>query len=208
MLLFSTIMLSLLSFGLASSITELGMVAYGVWVYGSDYTYAYYCGYSVCEETVKGHVPDVVSFLMFASVWSTLATAVAIGLPLYYHKHNGHHHNSWLAPSLIVLHFLTWVFWLAGFAYLAYLIGSSGTGIIAAILAFGIINWILYTVLFVLSFLAIFNIMQGEWPGYLVMKGRGSASAPAPAPAPAATETTAYTGAPAEPKYEGPQLTA
>lgn len=52
-------------------------------------------------------------------------------------------------------------------------------------------------VLFVFSFLAIFDIMQGEWPGYLVMKG-GSPSA-----APPAAQTTAYTGAPAEPKYEG-----
>lgn len=141
MTLFSTIMISLLGFGLASSITELGMVAYGVWFYGQTVTYAYYCGYDICDETVKGTVPDVVSFLMFAAVWSTVVTAVAIGLPLFYHKRDAHHHNKWLAPTLIVLYFLTWVFWLAGFAYLAYLIGSYGTGIIAAILAFAIINW-------------------------------------------------------------------
>lgn len=134
-------MLSLLGFGLASSIVELGLVAYGVWFYGQDITYEYYCGYSICDETVSGHVPAVIAFLMFASVWSTLATAVAIGLPLWYHKRDAHHHNGWLAPGLIVIYFLTWVFWLAGFAYLAYLIGSSGTGIIAATLAFGVINW-------------------------------------------------------------------
>ncbi|GAM33312.1 integral membrane protein [Talaromyces pinophilus] len=197
MTLFSTIMISLLGFGLASSITELGMVAYGVWFYGQTITYEYYCGYDICDETVKGTVPDVVSFLMFAAVWSTLVTAAAIGLPLFYHKRDAHHHNKWLAPTLIVLYFLTWVFWLAGFAYLAYLIGSNGTGIIAAILAFGIINWLLYTGIFILSFLAIFDVMQGEWPGYLVMKGRASSSGPP------ATETTAYAGAPAEPKYEG-----
>jgi ABC-type multidrug transport system fused ATPase/permease subunit len=197
MTLFSTIMLSLLGFGLASSIVELGLDAYGVWFYGRSVTYEYYCGYSICDETYKGKVPDVISFLMFTAVWSTLATAVAIGLPLHYHKRDAHHHNKWLAPTLIVLYFLTWVFWLAGFAYLAYLVGSASTGIIAAILAFAVINWLLYTAIFILSFLAIFDIMQGEWPGYLVMKGRHSSDGPA------ATETTAYTGAPAEPKYEG-----
>lgn len=56
---------------------------------------------------------------------------------------------------------------------------------------------LLYTAIFVLSFLAIFDVMQGEWPGYLVLKSRATSSGPA------ATETTAYTGAPAEPKYEG-----
>lgn len=149
MTLFSTIMLSLLGFGLASSIVELGLVAYGVWFYGRTITYEYYCGYSICDETVKGTVPDVISFLMFAAVWSTLVTAVAIGLPLWYHKRDGHHHNRWLAPTLIVLYFLTWVFWLAGFAYLAYLIGSAGTGILAAILAFAIINWFVLPLSFV-----------------------------------------------------------
>lgn len=197
MTLFSTIMMSLLGFGLVSSIVELGLVAYHTWYFGQTFDYQYYCGYDICDEYYKGTVPDVVSFLLFASVWSTLATAVAIGLPLWYHNRNGHHHNKWLAPTLIVLFFLTWVFWLAGFAYLAYLIGSNGVGITAATLAFAIINWLLYMAIFILSFLAIFDVMQGEWPGFLVMKGRSRAEA---APA---TETTAYTGAPAEPKYEG-----
>lgn len=143
MLVLSTVVLSLLSFGLASSIVELGLVAYGVWADDQSVTYEYYCGYdysSVCTETIKGYVPDFLSLLMFTSVWSTLITAAAIGLPLWFHKRNGQHHNNWLAPTLIVAYFLTWVFWVASFAYFAYLIGS-GTGIAAAILAFGIINW-------------------------------------------------------------------
>ncbi|EEA24560.1 hypothetical protein TMatcc_007664 [Talaromyces marneffei ATCC 18224] len=197
MTLFSTIMLSLLGFGLTSSIVELGLSAYGAWFYGQTFTYEYYCGYSVCDETVKGTVPDVVSLLLFASLWSTIVTAVAIGLPLWFHKREAHQHNRWLAPTLIVLYFLTWVFWLSGFAYLAYLVGSASVGIISAMLAFAIINWLVYTAAFIFSFLAVFDVMQGEWPGYLVMKANPASAGPP------ATETTAYTGAPAEPKYEG-----
>lgn len=224
MLVLSTVVLFLLSFGLASSMVELGLVAYGVWVDDQSFTYEYYCGYdysSVCTETIKGSVPDFLSLLMFSSIWSTLITVAAIGVPLWFHKRNGHHHNNWLAPTLIVTYFLTWVFWLASFAYFVYLIGS-GTGIAAAILAFGVINWyvptfvmylftsmnnthlflgrILYMLLFIFSFLAIFEVMQGEWPGYLSMKGQSSTAS-----APVTSHTTsdpAYTAGPAEPKYE------
>lgn len=52
--------------------------------------------------------------------------------------------------------------------------------------------------LFILSFLAIFDVMTGEWPGYLVMKPRSATNAPAPA----SSTASAFTGAPAEPKYE------
>ncbi|OKL62542.1 hypothetical protein UA08_02735 [Talaromyces atroroseus] len=195
MLLLSLILISLLGTALAFSLVELGMVAYGVHYYDQSETIEYYCGYlETCNETIHGHVPDVVSFLMFCAVWSVLATAVAIWLPLWFHRRDAHHHNRWLAPGLIAVYFVTWVFWLAGFADLANIIGTAGTGIIAAILAFAILNWIVYMALFIFSFLAIFDVMTGEWPGYLVMRSRSATDAPA-APA-------AYTGAPAEPKYE------
>lgn len=62
---------------------------------------------------------------------------------------------------------------------------------------------LLYTALFILSFLAIFDVMQGEWPGYLVMKPRSATDAPA------VSSTPANTGVPGEPKYEtGHELTA
>jgi hypothetical protein len=219
MLLLSLILFSLLGTGLAFSIIELGMVAYGVHYYSQTATIEYYCGYlETCNETVHGRVPDIVSFLMFSAVWSTLVTAVAIWLPLWFHRQDAHHHNSWLAPGLISVYFVTWVFWLAGFADLANDVGTSATGIIAAILAFAVLNWyvyplpglsmgkrkvltinhrLVYTALFILSFLAIFDVMTGEWPGYLVMKNRSATDAPEDATAPAA-----YAGAPAEPKYE------
>jgi hypothetical protein len=62
---------------------------------------------------------------------------------------------------------------------------------------------LVYTALFILSFLAIFDVMEGEWPGYLTMKPRSANVAPA------VSSTPATTGAPEEPKYEtGHELTA
>lgn len=198
MLLLSVIVLSLLSTALAFSLVELGLVAYAVHYYDQSETISYYCGYlEECDETIHGTVPDIVAFLMFCAVWSVLITAIAIWLPFHYHKRDGHHHNSWLAPGLIVVYFVTWVFWLAGFADLAYLYGSNARDIPAAILAFAVLNWLVYMALFIFSFLAIFDVLRGEWPGYLVMQSRSSG-----AEAPATSSAPAFTGAPAEPKYE------
>lgn len=141
MLTLSIIILSLLSTALAFSLTELGLMAYAVWGFTQTVEVSYLCGFDVCYKDVKGSVPDVVSFLMFCAVWSTLASAAALGGPLYLHSCNGHHHNSWLAPGLIVLYFLTWVFWLAGFADLANIIGTYGTPIMNAVLAFAVLSW-------------------------------------------------------------------
>jgi hypothetical protein len=141
MLTLSIILLSLLSTALAFSLIELGLMAYAVWNFSQNYEYSYFCGFDVCYKDAKGTVPDVAAFLMFCAVWSTLASAAAIGGPLFFHSRNGHHHNSWLAPGLIVLYFLTWLFWLAGFADLANIIGTYGTSIINAVLAFAILSW-------------------------------------------------------------------
>jgi hypothetical protein len=141
MLTLSIILLSLLSTALAFSLVELGLMAYAVWGFSQDVAVSYLCGFDVCYNTVKGSVPDVAAFLMFCAVWSTLASATAIGVPLFFHSRNGHHHNSWLAPGLIVLYFLSWLFWLAGFADLANIIGTYGTSIMNAVLAFAILSW-------------------------------------------------------------------
>jgi len=170
MLVLSTILLSLLSTGLTFSVIQLGLVGYSINIDSQGYTDAYYCGFEVCYGAVGGFVPDIVAFLMFTAAWSTIVTPVAIGLPLWYQSRAGHRHNYWLAPTLIVIYFVTLVFWLAGFADLAYLDGSLG-GIPGAILSFAVLNWLIYTALFILSFLAIFDVLKGEWPGYLVMTG-------------------------------------
>lgn len=141
MLTLSIILLSLLSAALTFSLVELGLMAYAVWGFTQPVDVEYYCGFDVCDGTVKGSVPQFAAFLMFCAVWSTLASAAAIGTPLFLHSRNGHHHNSWLAPGLIVLYFLTWVFWLAGFADLANLIGTYGSPIENAVLAFGVLSW-------------------------------------------------------------------
>lgn len=153
MLILSLILLSLLSTAVVFSIVELGLVAYGVWGFSQTVEVSYLCGFEVCDKSVKGTVPDVVAFLMFCAVWSTLASAAALGGPLYLHSRNGHHHNRWLAPGLIVLHFLTWIFWLAGFADLANIIGTYGTPIMNAVLAFAILNWYVFSLSLFLVFL-------------------------------------------------------
>lgn len=142
MLPLSLLLISLLSTGLVFSLVELGLVAYAVHFYTQSETFAYYCGYlETCDETVHGHSPDIVSFLLFCAVWSALVTAVAIWLPLRFHQRDAHNHNSWLAPGLIVVYFATWIFWLAGFADLANILGTEAKGIPAAILAFAVLNW-------------------------------------------------------------------
>ncbi|KAH8690906.1 integral membrane protein [Talaromyces proteolyticus] len=207
----SIVILSLLTTGLVFALIEIGLVGYGIHVLTGSYEVPVYCdsfSYDVCYESVKGKSPDVTSLLMFCAVWTTLVSGAALGYPLYLHQNNGHHHNSWLAPTLIIVYFLTWVFWLAGFADLAYLIGTYGTPIMNAVLAFAVLSWILFMALFIFSFLAIFDVMEGEWPGYLVLKSRSSTAAPTIAPA-EATTAPVDTGVAGEPKYEtGHELTA
>ncbi|KAL1962614.1 hypothetical protein VTN77DRAFT_9328 [Rasamsonia byssochlamydoides] len=181
---------ALLGTALAFSFVELGLLAYAIWAlnqvvevpvydYGFDFTY----------EDVKIGTPAIIAFLMFAAVWTILASGAALGLPLLFHAQGKHAHNTWFAPFLIVLYFVTWVFWLAGFADVAAIIGDTlaSSSYIDAIIAFAVLLWLIFVALFILSFLAIFDILKAEWPGYLPMRSRTTTTA---APAAAVAQPT------------------
>jgi hypothetical protein len=136
--------LALKGTALVLTIVELGLVAYLVWGFGQTFTiptYTYGIGYTY--ETFQGTVPPSIAFLMFNSVWTLLVTAAALAVPILFHRRNAAHHNSWLAPTLIAVYFVTWVFWLAGFADLATILGPyvNYSAYMDAVLAFGILLW-------------------------------------------------------------------
>lgn len=137
---------SLLGTGLVFAIIELGLTAYGL-SYWDGNTYACgenYDGYEVTVTYCKTTAPAIISFLVFTSLWTMLATPFALVYPWYQARRADVSHenlNKWLAPVFIVLFFLTFVFWLAGFADIAYLTGGLVGDIDAAILAFGVLNW-------------------------------------------------------------------
>jgi hypothetical protein len=136
--------LALKGTALVFSIVELGLVAYLVWGFGQTYSVrSYIYGYGYTYDTVKGTVPSVIAFLMFDAVWTVLVSAAVLVVPILFHWRNATGHNNWLAPTLIVVYFVTLVFWLAGFADLATILGPGVNygSHVDAVLAFAILLW-------------------------------------------------------------------
>lgn len=137
-------LLALLGTALAFSFIQLGLLAHAISILNQVVEVPVYdYGFGFTYETTKIGTPAIIAFLMFAAVWSILVSAAALGLPLFFHSKGQHACNAWLAPALIAVYFVTWVFWLAGFADLAAVVGDSlvGSPYIDAIIAFGVLLW-------------------------------------------------------------------
>lgn len=175
----------LLGAGLLFSVIELGLAAYGVSLFGQSYECVTgYSGYNVETGTCKTPVPGIISFLIFVSLWTMGVTTFFLVFPfLQARKANVSHErlNKWLVPLHIGLLFLTFVFWLAGFADVAAIIGGLNVGgVIAAVEAFGVLNWLIYMALFILSILTAVNVLTHDLPGWQpISRNHGTAATPA-----------------------------
>lgn len=121
---------ALLITGLIFSIIELGLSAYTVSLWQTYESYYY------------GSAPGFLSFLLFASLWTTLRTGFrlvrqvlrtqspvdASGRPA-----------AWVPILTLVINAITMIFWLAGFAaYVSLLQGVTVIGVAGALLAFAV----------------------------------------------------------------------
>jgi hypothetical protein len=135
---------ALLGAGLVFAVIELGLVAYTISTIDTTEEIPVYDGFGdISYETVHIKTPDVLSFLLFCAVWTLVVGGAALVLPVFFRRRGQHGFNPWFAPLLIVIYFMTWVFWLAGFADLANLLGGwiSDTAFGSAIVAFGVLEW-------------------------------------------------------------------
>lgn len=143
-------LLALLGSALVFFIIQLGLLGHAIALFnqvievpvytdGDGYGY----GFTITYETTKIGTPPIIAFLIFAAVWSVVVSAAAVGVPVCFHAKGKHGYNAWLAPALIGVYFVTWVFWIAGFVDLAVVVGDSlaGSPYINAIIAFGVLVW-------------------------------------------------------------------
>ena len=122
--------LALLITGLVFSIIELGLSAYTVSLWEDYYAYYY------------GSAPGFVSFLLFASIWTTLRTGFRLVRLLRKSQSPvdaSGHPAAWVPILTLVINTVTMIFWLAGFAaYVSLLQGLTAVGVSGALLAFAI----------------------------------------------------------------------
>lgn len=135
---------ALLGASLAFAVIELGLSAHIASLYDHIPVpeYDYYNGYSY--EVVDIKPPPILDFIIFSSAWSVLITGVAFFLSWFYRqKENTLATNKWISVGLIAMYFVTWVFWLASFAYIESRLGgySSGSSYLDAMIAFAILLW-------------------------------------------------------------------
>ncbi|KPI43175.1 uncharacterized protein AB675_6857 [Cyphellophora attinorum] len=116
-------LIPLYGLALLFSIIELGISAYAVSLWDDN-------------RFTRNHTPSEYSFLLFASIWTILALVV-VGL-LDFLRHGRY---SWLGWAVLGLNFVTWIFWLSGFAALAAFFGGTATGTAGALLAFAVMLW-------------------------------------------------------------------
>ncbi|KAJ5209888.1 hypothetical protein N7491_009697 [Penicillium cf. griseofulvum] len=171
MLALNIVLYALLGTSLAFSIVELGLSAFVASAYSGTQgieTWSAYSGYSYTQVNVKP--PPILVFLVFSSVWTMLVTASALVLPWYYTRKGfvSAKLNTVLAAIFVAIYFVTMVFWLACFADLASLLGG-GTSInpyYNAVLAFGVLLWLLFVALVVFTILAMCGVLVSDWAGY------------------------------------------
>ncbi|KAJ6015942.1 hypothetical protein N7540_010533 [Penicillium herquei] len=137
---------------------------------------------------VDTSVPGILSFAIFASVWTMLITVAALVLSWFYtRKGTNEKFNKILGFSFAIVYFVTMVFWLAVFADIAsQLDGYTSTNDdLNAIIAFSVLLWILFIALFVLSVLALCGVLVSDWAGYQSVRKTQAVNAPStntPAP--------------------------
>ncbi|CAG8894204.1 unnamed protein product [Penicillium egyptiacum] len=172
MLALSIVLCALLGTSLAFAIVELGLSAFvAAAYYGTQEvvtTWSAYSGYSYSQVDVNP--PAILVFLVFSSVWTILVTVAALVLPWYYTRKGfvTAKLNTVLAAIFVAIYFVTMVFWLACFADLASLLGG-GTSVNAyynAVLAFGVLLWLLFVALVVFTILAMCGVLVSDWAGY------------------------------------------
>ncbi|OJJ51776.1 hypothetical protein ASPZODRAFT_127907 [Penicilliopsis zonata CBS 506.65] len=193
---------ALLGTALVFGIIELGLVAYGVSLYTKSYTVEECTLYSCYDEHVHGSAPAITIFMLFSAIWTVLGTVVAAVLPWWYAEKKRvlvtKQMNQGCFAGLIIFYFVTMVFWLASFADIASILDgeTSVFDIINAIIAFAVLLWLVFMALFILTILAVCDVLKSEWPGYLSLK-ETSATTTTPA-----TESQPVPPADAEPKSE------
>ncbi|KAJ5413590.1 hypothetical protein N7465_005895 [Penicillium sp. CMV-2018d] len=175
MLALNIVLYSLLGTSLVFAIIELGLSAFITAAYSGMQeiqTWSAYSGYSYSQVNVKP--PAILIFLVFSSVWTILVVVGALVLPWYYTRKDfvTAKLNTVLAAIFVAIYFITMVFWLACFADLASLLGG-GTSInpyYNAILAFGVLLWLLFVALVVFTILAMCGVLVSDWAGYQSLK--------------------------------------
>ncbi|KAJ5120990.1 uncharacterized protein N7515_008951 [Penicillium bovifimosum] len=162
MLALNIILYALLGTSLVFAIVELGLSAYVTSISSGTVSNGYYY-YDVDP-------PAIVIFLVFSSVWTILVTIAALVLPWHYGRKGlvSAKLNTVLAAIFVAVYFVTMVFWLACFADLANIV-SGYTNIdpyYSAVLAFGVLLWLLFLALVVLTILAMCGVLVSDWAGY------------------------------------------
>ncbi|KAJ5212900.1 hypothetical protein N7449_000069 [Penicillium cf. viridicatum] len=178
MLVLNIVLYALLGTSLAFAIIELGLSAFITVAYSGMQeiqTWSAYSGYSYTQVNVKP--PAILVFLVFSSVWTILVAVGALVLPWYYSRKDfvTAKLNTILAAIFVAIYFVTMVFWLACFADLASLLGG-GTSInpyYNAVLAFGVLLWLLFVALVIFTILAMCGVLVSDWAGYQSLKENG-----------------------------------
>ena len=127
--------LCLLATILVFSVIELGLSAWAVSVTDNRRYYGY-----------RSETPGEYSFLLFASLWTLLVVGVLGVLDFLSARKGGiSRPYPWLGWATLVLNFITWVFWLAGFSALAAFFGGNPRGTLGALLAFAVMLWCVHS---------------------------------------------------------------
>ncbi|KAJ5484662.1 hypothetical protein LT330_007924 [Penicillium expansum] len=182
MLALSIVLYVLLGTSLAFAIVELGLSAFITAAYSGTQeitTWNAYSGYSYGQINVEP--PAILVFLVFSSVWTILVTVAALALPWYYTRKGfvTAKLNTVLAASFVAIYFVTMVFWLACFADLASFLGG-GTSLnpyYNAVLAFGVLLWLLFVALVVFTILAMCGVLVSDWAGYQSLRKENEVAA-------------------------------
>lgn len=125
-------LIALLATAFLFSIIELGISAYAVSV--TD-------GRTIRGVRYRGDVPGEYAFLLFASLWTLLAIGVLGALDFLGARRGVSHPYPWLGWAALGVNFVTWVFWLSGFAALAAYFGGTAVGTAGALMAFAVMLW-------------------------------------------------------------------
>ncbi|KAJ5109590.1 hypothetical protein N7532_002235 [Penicillium argentinense] len=195
---------SLLGTGLVFAIVELGLSAYVTTFWGGksrSYSYDPYEGYTY--KTVNASVPGILAFLLFTAIWTILFTVAAAVLPWHYGRKGlvTKKLNTILGIGFLVVYFVTSVFWLACFADLASLINGAAytSDYYNALIAFAVLNWLIYLALFILGILAVVGVLFSDWAGHQSMrKERAAPQDPGLAPVQQVPMSTTPVAAPSE----------
>ncbi|RMD39280.1 hypothetical protein DV735_g5845, partial [Chaetothyriales sp. CBS 134920] len=150
------VIFSLLLTALVFSIIELGLSAYITSIIDTDY--------------FRDAVISTFSYNVFASVWTLLVTAFLLAWPFVGRAKFAAGDTAterWLAPLTLALNTVTMIFWLAAFASVADLFRyGSFSHYTGSIEAFGVLLWLIFLALTILSFLTAFGVYKVDRPGH------------------------------------------